>query len=88
MHDDKEDKLYQDMAKGDRYKSAWENLVKPFFDGKQVELFENYKQCSVSDSDTMKEIIHHSKVLDSLRDEFEHYVNTGKLAKKIIEDKL
>ncbi len=73
-------KLQQEMIIGGQYRSAWENLVKPFFDAKQVQLFEAFQATESHDVDKLQLIKMQSTVLRSMEVHFMHFIDTGKLA--------
>ena len=72
--------LENEVAIGNEYKHAWETLVKPFFDKKQSELYEAFKDANTAAADHLLLIKLQCNALSALESEFKHYINTGTLA--------
>ena len=83
---DKISKLEIEAARGDRYKSVYEQYVEPFFELKQKELFDHFCDCLVEDKDRAANILHMSKALESLKNHFIHYIETGEMAKQTLNE--
>lgn len=79
-------KLEMDQAKGESYQRAWDYIIEPFFDNKQKELFEAFVQIGSTDVDSLVTIKMQSNVMTMMQDEMNHYINTGKLARKTLEE--
>jgi len=79
-------KLEVEVAQGDNHKRAWEQIVEPFFEAKKAELFEAFVNTGSSETDALVSIKMHMNVLESMKDHFWHYINTGKMAQKTLEE--
>ncbi len=66
---------------------AWEEHVKPFFVAKELELFEAFKDMTATNEKDVMLIKMQANVLAMLKDHFESMINSGKLARKQLEDK-
>ena len=86
MDSNLKDKMIMDQAKGESYLRAWENIIEPFFDAKQAELYAAFVNTGTSDMDSLVTIKMQSNVMSALQDEMQHYINTGKFARKAIEE--
>lgn len=86
MDSNLETKLEMDQAKGESYQRAWENIIAPFFDNKQEELYAAFLSIKSSDVDGLVLLKMQSNVMSMLEDEVQHYINTGKLAKAALEE--
>ena len=86
MKDELKQKLEFDQAKGESYQRAWEHIIEPFFDYKQAELYQAFMDCATSEGDSLVLIKMQSNVMTSMKDEMEHYINTGKLARAAIQE--
>ena len=58
MMDERLVKLELEAEIGERHRRAWEDLVKPFFEGKQKELFDHFCDCLVDDKERAASILH------------------------------
>jgi hypothetical protein len=85
MDDHVKAKMEVDQAKGESYQRAWEFIIEPFFDAKQLELYEAFFNMPTSNKEALVDIKLQVNSLMSLKDEIEHYINTGKLAKTALE---
>lgn len=82
------EKLEVEQAIGHEYGRAYESLVKPFIIKKREELFEVFTQIPTTDTEGLTTIKLQSNALQSLDEEFKHYIQTGKLARQSLsEDK-
>lgn len=88
MDDGLENKLLQDSAKGERYQRAWDDLIEPFFLEKDHELYQAFKELPTTESDSLVLLKLQVNALEALRDEFKHYINTGRLAQKQLIEEL
>lgn len=79
-------KAEMDRAKGESYKRAWENIIEPFFNKKQAELYQAFVDAGTSNTDGLLTIKMQSNALLMLHDEVQHYINTGTLAQKALEE--
>jgi hypothetical protein len=86
MDENLKGQLEMDQAKAESYQRAWDNIVMPFFDHKQKELYEAFVSVGSADVDTLVTIKMQSNVMSMLKDEFNHYINTGKLARKALDE--
>ncbi len=85
--DQKKLALEAEAAKCEAASRAWEEHVKPFFDDKELELFDAFKDANTTDKEGIQLIKMQANVLAMLRNHFESLINTGKLARKQLEDK-
>jgi hypothetical protein len=79
-------KLEVEVAIGGQHKATWDSIIQPFFDAKEADLYEVFKKCPVRDKDGLVEIHAQTLVLESMREHFIHFINTGKLAQKTLQD--
>ena len=86
MQDDLRQQLEIEDAKGSQYSSAWESMVEPFFKAKTEELYGRFLDVSVLEPDHLMVIKMQQNALASLKDEFEHYINTGTLARAALKE--
>ena len=70
-----------EASKGDRYQAAYNEMVVPFFEEKQMQFIAAFQDISVGDSERLASLHSQSKALDALRAEFQYYIDTGKIAK-------
>ena len=67
---------------------AWHQYVEPFFLEKELELFEAFKEISLTKEKDILTIKMQANVLAMLKDHFESKINTGNMARKQLnEDK-
>jgi hypothetical protein len=86
MDDQLKLKLQMDSAHGEEYQRAWDSLIEPFFENKKKDLYEAFTDMGSTDADALMLIKMQANALESLKDEFQHHINTGKLARKAIEE--
>lgn len=79
-------RLEKEKALGEQYSRIYENYVKPFVDAKQESLFEAFKACPSDDKDKLVLIRLQVNAVEALDVEFQHYITTGKLAEKTLND--
>ncbi len=79
-------KLEVEVAIGGQHKVTWDNLIEPFFEAKEKELYEVFKSVPIRDKEALVEIHAQTLVLESMRTHFMHFINTGKLAQKSLSD--
>lgn len=82
MDDNIKEKLEVEQAMGAEYGRAYNSLVKPFIDRKKAELFEAFQILPTTEADGLLTIKLQCNALESLDDEFKHYIATGQLAKQ------
>ena len=75
-----------EASKGAQHASAWTNMVEPFFDAKQIELYEAFKNVPVRDKEALTEIHAQTLALESMRLHFLHFIQTGTMAQKTLSD--
>lgn len=80
------EKLETERSIGADYERSWNGLVKPFFDKKQEELFEVFKELPTTNSEGLMLVKTSLNALQMLEDEFRHYINTGKMASQTLND--
>lgn len=74
--------LQSEVAKGRRAAAANSEFFQPFFDEKEEVLIEAFRTVSVTDSEALLNIKLQFKALDTLRDELNRYIETGKMANR------
>lgn len=79
-------KLEVEVAIGGQHQATWDNMIQPFFDAKEKELYEVFKSVPIRDKEALVEIHAQTMVLESMRTHFIHFINTGKLAQKTLSD--
>lgn len=79
-------KLEVEVAIGGQHQAVWDSLLQPFFDAKEEELYEVFKRCPVRDKEGLVEIHAQTLVLESMKNHFINFINTGKLAQKSLSD--
>jgi hypothetical protein len=82
MDDNIKQKLEVEGAIGENHQRVWDSMVLPFFDAKHAELYEVFKQCPVRDKDALVEIHAQILALESMKDHFMTFIQTGQLARK------
>lgn len=85
MDDNTKLALEVEASKGEQYQRAYDQLVTPFFEAKQAELFEAFQDAPTTETDILVTLKLQSNALKSLDEEFKHYINTGKLARQQLE---
>lgn len=88
--DEEKNILQMEIAKGRRASAANDEFFQPFFAEKEAVLIEAFRAVSVTDSEALLNIRLQFKALDTLRDELNRYIETGKMASKslaMIEEK-
>lgn len=74
-------KLEVEQAVGEQHQHAWNELVLPFFEAKQAELYEAFMELPTSNTDGLTLIKLQMNSLLMMKNHFEEYINTGKIAK-------
>jgi len=77
--------LEVEVQKGRAYQGAWDQLVEPFFEAKKAELYEAFIKLPTSNGEELLNIKMQVNVLDSMKDHFQHYINTGKMPQTTLE---
>jgi hypothetical protein len=77
--------LDADVIIGMAHKEAWEGLVSEFYVAKEQELFDLFCNTKTTDRDSLLLIKQQHNALTSLKDNFQHFINTGKIASAEIE---
>lgn len=81
MQSDIDLKLEMEAATGREYGHAWNTTVEPFFAKKQAELYAAFLDTRTEDQEERLVKIHNQvKALESLKDEFMHFIKTGEMA--------
>lgn len=80
MKDDLKQKLEAEKAKGEYHKRVWDSIVKPFFEQKESTLIEAFRGSSSTNEKELVAIRMQFSALEALKQEFEHHINTGKMA--------
>ena len=86
MNDNERLTLEQEAARGARYKGAWHDLVEPFFDNRSEALFEMFKATPSTDTVGLVNIRMQHNVLEGLKQEFESYITTGRMATQTLNE--
>jgi len=86
MDDNQRAFLEVEASMGNRAQSAFDNFFEPFFEKKTAELFQAFKELSTTKPDELMAVKMMTNSLESLRDEIQGIINTGKLASKEIND--
>ena len=86
MEESKKAALEVEKATGEKYKRIYENYILPFVEAKEKEMFEAFKQTSAADKDKLLLIRLQVNALESLKDEFQHYISTGLMANQILKE--
>lgn len=79
-------KIEQEAAKCEAAGRAWEFHVKPFFENKEIELFDAFKDASTVDDKAILLIKMQANVLAMIKDHFESMINTGKMARRQLQE--
>ena len=74
-------KLEIEIAKGDRYKHLYDEILEDFFEKKQAILFNAFTSVPVTKTEELVAIRMQSTALESLRSEFLTVIESGRLAK-------
>jgi hypothetical protein len=78
--------LEVEASKGEQAQRVWEYHVKPFFDAKNVELYEFFIESNTSSEKDLLLIKLQVNALQSLKDHFYSYITTGQMASKQLEE--
>lgn len=85
MDDNIKQRLEVESAIGDQHKAVWENLIEPFFDAKQKELYDLFLATESKNINGLQTIRLQSNVLAGMKQHFMTYIDTGEMAKLTIE---
>jgi hypothetical protein len=80
MEESKKAALEVEKARGEEYGRIYKTYIEPFVQQKEEQLFGAFKEVSAADQDKLLLIRLQVNALESLKDEFQHYVRTGDLA--------
>jgi hypothetical protein len=86
INDNEKQRLETERAIGEMHQRAWEHSVQPFVEKKKAELFEAFVDHPSTDKDGLMLIKLQLNALASMGDEFESFINTGKLARQQLEN--
>lgn len=76
----------REIALGAEHQKTWDALIEPFFEAKQAELFDIFITAGATDKEGLFVIHQQSQALESLRDNFLHFINTGKIAQRQLQE--
>lgn len=76
------DALEFEAARGEQYDRAWKSMVEPFFESKSRELYDAFINHPTTDSNGLTILKLQVNALQSLKDEFESKIMSGKLARQ------
>lgn len=79
-------KLELEATLGENHQRVWDTTVAPFFEAKEKELYQAFINLPISEKDSLVDIKMQQNVLRSLEDHFKHFINTGHLARKTLEE--
>ena len=80
MDDDQIAQLEGERSIGNRAKAANSEFFEPFFEEKEKVLIEAFRNVSVTNSEALLNIKLQFKALDTLNDELQSFIDTGKMA--------
>ena len=72
--------MEREISIADEKKRAFETHVEPFILLKKAQLFELFCDGNSLDDKTLQGIRMQVSALDAIADDFQHYINTGKMA--------
>tara|TARA_R110000803_G_scaffold117357_3_gene185884 strand:+ start:2294 stop:2572 length:279 start_codon:yes stop_codon:yes gene_type:complete len=78
--------LAAESETGYKYQMCWNEIAEPFFNQKSQELHEAFINCPTTDNSQLVTIKMQHNALLSMKDHFQHYINTGKLAQKTLNE--
>ena len=78
--------LQIEEARGQAHQSAWDNIIFPFFEAKEKELHQAFINAATGDTDALLAIKMQHNVLRSMQDHFNNKIDTGRMARKTLED--
>lgn len=83
---DERARLESEREIGEMHQRAWKHSVEPFVKAKKAELYEAFINHPSTDKDGLMLIKLQINALISMGDEFQTFINTGKLARQQIEE--
>ncbi|RLA60758.1 MAG: hypothetical protein DRQ89_12330 [Epsilonproteobacteria bacterium] len=86
MDDNERAVLEIESEKGERAKAAWDTFIEPFFVAKTEQLFGTFIALPTTKPEDLMLVKMQANALESLKDELQGHINTGKLASKAIKD--
>ena len=78
--------LEREIGEASKWQNSYDSLLSGFFERKQAELYQVFQDLGTSDRDGLLAVKLQSNALKMLEDEFQHHINTGKMASKTLED--
>ena len=72
--------LDDQIAKGTTMQAALNNGLQSFFDDKEAQLFQAFRNCNAGDTETLATIHYGAKALQSLRTEVQGVIDSGKIS--------
>ena len=82
---DKKFILEKEVAIASEKQRVYTEHVEPFINAKRAELFELFCSENSLNDDALKGIRMQVSALDAIAGDFQHYINTGKMAEKTLE---
>ena len=79
------DVLLNESLQGQRYQAAWDEILRPFFAEKEMQLFAAFRDTPSDRTDLLVSLKMQSNALDSLKSEIQTHIDTGKLARLQID---
>ena len=86
MNDSERARLESEQSIGEMHQRAWIHSVEPFIKAKQAELYAAFTAHPTTDKDGLMLIKLQVNALMSMGDDFQSYINTGKLARQQLEE--
>lgn len=80
--DEKKRLLEVEKSKGEHYSRVWEGIVRPFFESKEEALIEAFRNASSEDTNVLLRLRMQFNAIESLKLEFMHYIETGRMAQQ------
>ena len=74
-------KLIKDTEVSESHQAAWDNVLLPFFEEYDKNMFLAFQQIPTSDMEALKTLKLQMNVANSLKAHIEHFIATGELAK-------
>lgn len=79
-------KLEIEAATGEQYQRIMDDIMGDFFTKKQLELFGIFLNMSSKEPDALMLLKMQANAVESLKQEFEHFINTGKMARHTLDE--
>lgn len=87
MDDNTKLKLQMEQSRGAEYQRSWNTMVEPFVQRKKAELFEAFQDLPATTSpEDLLMVKLQCNALQSLEDEFRHYITTGQMAQQSLNE--